>query len=181
MIQDSSVAIANQQCVWEVENVPSELSRGRTIGAKFFANNNVTIDVLRPHIMPVVTPSPSVISWVPIPRNMPSQALRNKTHIPYLGEEAAADGFIDGFIDLHQTDGSENRIDLLDDDTFIKLVQALIKYQRNTNSTSSTQSPQGNESVTVNETSNLPDETIIFQSINECFTGQTNADHLREK
>lgn len=162
------------------DNDPSRLSRGQSIGVKFFDNDRVTINVLRPHIMPFVNSPPSVMTWLSIPRNMPSKALQNKTYIPYLGNSAAEDGFIDELIVSFETNGSEKKDGnhFLDNETFIELVQALIPHQRNTNVNSSS---QDNEPVNVKEPSNLYiPESIIFRSISKCFPG-SNPDHLREK
>lgn len=183
LVETISGSYAPGSCVWKVENNdndPSRLSKGQSIGVKFFDNDRVTIDVLRPHIMPFVNSPPPVMTWLSIPRNMPSKALQNKTYIPYLGNSAAEDGFIDELIVSFETNGSEKKHGnhFLDDETFIELVQALIPHQRNENVNSSS---QDKEPVNFKEPSNLYiPESIIFRSISECFPGR-NPDHLRVK
>lgn len=143
---------------------PSRLTRGQSIGVKFFAYGRETIDVLRPHIMPFVNSPPPTITWLSIPRNIPSAAIQNKDLIPYIGIDAAGDRFIE----ISDSE-NENGNHFMDNETFIELVQALIPHQRDTNLS------QENESVLVE----IPD-AIIFSRISERFPG-SNADHLREK
>lgn len=127
-----------------------------------------------------------MFTWLPIPRNIVSEYLRNEGDKPHSGHD---DGFSDEVIDAHETIDNSNKEDegndFMDDETFfIKLVRALIPYQRSGITSSSSQpSENNNESVIVSDTAALDaPEAIIFQSIYDCFPARnTNADRLREK
>lgn len=162
--------MTNKRCEWKVDyNHPSQLSRGIPIGVEFFGKNRRETQVVRKRILPVVNRSPQNITWLPIPRNMPMQALQSKTYIPFLGDEAVDSGFVDELMDL-TLDGHDGRDDIttniMDDEMFIKLVEALTQYQKRDTNTA---------------TSFVIPEPIIFRRISEYFPGMNNADYLCEK
>lgn len=173
-----SCSSQNVNCVWKVEhndNDSSQLSRGNSIGTKHFTDDEVTLDVVRPHLLPMINSPPLMTSWVSLPANMPTQAFQENTSIPCL-DISVNERFIEELAELQEEDGPEDvEINVfMDDEIFTKLVQALIPYQRNTNEASS--SSQDNETLNLD----APD-TIIFQKISAFVSGKPDTDYLREK
>lgn len=165
--------------VWKVDyENPMQLSRGKSISIKTMTGS---AQVVRTHVLPFLKPPPPVIMWVPIPRNITTKDVHQLPYLPYLGEEAIDDGFIDELVDLYDDDcpGNEEVKDIMEDEIFVKLVEALIPYQNNNDASTLTPSSQLNNSIETGST-DVP-EAIIFRSISQCFRGKTNEDYLREK
>lgn len=163
-------------CTLKVDyNDPKQLSRGKLVGGTGYTENEVTSQKIRTRILPADEPPAQLPIWFSIPRNMTYMDF-TKMNLSNRGGKAVDKESV-ASSDVPEDDGSSD----MDDDMFMKLVGALIPYQRNAQVTSSSQ--DNNETVIVNGTPATLDasETIIFQSIHECFPGETDAAHLQEK
>ncbi len=193
-------------------------SKGGMCSYTFFDKKTVKLQMIRNFDLPIVDLPPKSVCWLPIPRNMPTignisnnffllfhiilfrlkydipqqKALQRKTFTPYLGEEVADSGFFDEdeLMDVSGDNGTDDiTSNLLDDDTFVKLVEALIPYQqRSTDDTAlSSNSDQddiqlvdGNETIESLVIPVVPD-AIIFRIISQYLPGKIDADVLYER
>lgn len=99
------------------------------------------------------------------------KTLQSKTYIPFLGNEAVDSGFVDDLMDSIECDDDDddnNRSkNIMDDELFVKLVEALAQYQQHNDNT---------------VTSSAVPEPTIFLRICETFPElNRSADYLCEK